>query len=695
MVSLYQGYLAISEEFVIKNLIFYNNRKQPMDGVKEKGDIEVLFRCFFPIPTPSKAAVEKYLLDTFKGLEVASIKTYALKNSFKATVTSNAADLILKGCEAAAKTTDGEGCKMCAVLQPQIMGLTAQLSELDSARYQLEEENKELQSRVAELSQRVTIREEANSVLKRSSTRRVSSSAAIDMEVIEGMLTHKQEQIEECRREMEAEVTRLNEEKQELQDKMDMLSLKVLEAHDMANEYIEKANKADSLQVLVEGLSKEKEEVIDDLKKMERDYNEKEEERKKVTDRLIEFKEKHKAEIAEAEAKYKEKSDELASLEVKNAEANEKILSLESASAKLSEELQTLKRNTELLEAAKATLEKDNERLKKEGSKSNAANNAKLQKQLKEKDEELRKFKENAKSEKELLMKIESLKTDNARLEMILKLTEEGKVRKEQELTQIKGKMHTEKSEVEMKEREEKEKSMADVRTRELDRLSEDLDAKTRQIEVQKEYIKEAQSRMEALQAKNKALQLDAEEKKAAMQHMQALKARQELLISENASLKAALLEQSGSATPSPGEEVKGSSSKKAQILEETKEMLANVIYAYKTLCSTAKKLMLQYDEKKLKLDAVLTMIGKANTAKKKEEFMEIMKGLETSIVFLKGIPDKVKSMKMIVGCLNEVGSRKKDKLKMYEEEIVSLKEAFEVASAKVDEYEERLVLFC
>lgn len=222
------------------------------------------------------------------------------------------------------------------------------------------------------------------------------------------------------------------------------------------------------------------------------------------------------------------------------------------------------------------------------------------------------------------------------------------------------------------------------------------MEAKIRQIGVQKELIVEIQKEIEELKTLNKSLQLDADEKNAAVQEAKALKSQQEILVKENADLKAVLLgQESDQSKPNPDEQTGTSSGKKAQILEEIREMLANVIYAYKTLSSNMKELKDRYGEKKLKLTNLLDRIKSINQVKKKEEFMAIIKLLEGQAIFLKGMPDKVKNMKLIISCLNEMSIAKKNKVKFYNDEILRCTEAIDVSESKINEYEDKLSLYC
>jgi len=688
-----------------------------MDGIKEKGDAkktEILFRCSFAITDPSEATIMKYLTDKFKGIEINSLKVYDVKNSVKATVTSNVADLLLKGCDAIQEKEirKGDGyCQMCSMLPMQIVALTQQLSEVDGSKSQLEEENKELKDRINELSQKAIIREEANDLTKKANFKKTP----MNMEVVEELIAEKQKQLDEMKQAMEIKIQELKEEKDELQNKIGVMTLKVLEESDKVKDVLEKANKVNELENVVKELMKDNEKGKANLNAMEMKYKEKTQECNEASDKIRQLEDKFKQLTIESEAKDEDIS---------------KLQGLE-AKAKLNDEMQVYKKSAERLENIKKNLESENEVLKKqmqdikkEKVKNNAANYEKVKAQLKEKEEEVKKLKERVISYKELHTRIEELKTDNLRLETIIKITEESKARLEQdiiilrntvkelkiakdsaaikvaeEIGSVTEKEMNERKEFEkklgneIKEREDKGKTITEVQLKELSKFKEDVEAKARQIEVQKELISGIQKEIKELNIKNKRLQLDADEKNAAVEEMKALKKKQELLINENGSLKEALLEQ-GKDNTKPKASVNNGDNLRAQILEEIKEMLTNAIYAYKTLSSNMKDFRESYEEKKLRMNNFFMKVERVNNAKRKEEYMEIIKNLEESSVFLKGIPNKVKEMTMVIACLNGVSAKKKEKMKYYNDQIARFKEIIDISDGKASEFEEKLAFY-
>ncbi len=205
------------------------------------------------------------------------------------------------------------------------------------------------------------------------------------------------------------------------------------------------------------------------------------------------------------------------------------------------------------------------------------------------------------------------------------------------------------------------------------------------------------QKELASLKALNKTLQNAADERAVAVELMESLQKQHELMVKENTDLKAALFEAENSMRSSETTSdsfIKAGGEKKVQIIEEIRQILAEVIYAYKTMGTNAKQYMSEFEEKKDRAQDFIGTVEKLTQSKKKEEQTAILKALEGEAVFLKGFPPKSDQSKLMVACLNQVATKKAGKMHAYEDEISKFNTMIGVSASKVTEYEQRLAFY-
>lgn len=200
---------------------------------------------------------------------------------------------------------------------------------------------------------------------------------------------------------------------------------------------------------------------------------------------------------------------------------------------------------------------------------------------------------------------------------------------------------------------------------------------------------------MEELKAENKKLKNAADEGAVAVEMMEKLQKQHDLMVKENTDLKAALFYaestvKSTEATPEGSKQ----DSKKTQVIDEIRQILAEVIYAYKTMGTNAKQFITTFDAKKDKAREYLAAVEKVSQMKKREDQVQILKALENDTTFLKAFPAKADQIKQILACLAATVEKKTGKVQIYDEEVQKFNTMATVAANKVTEYEERLALY-
>jgi len=312
------------------------------------------------------------------------------------------------------------------------------------------------------------------------------------------------------------------------------------------------------------------------------------------------------------------------------------------------------------------------------------------------------------------------LEADRNYKEKELKLSEERRERAERELIVIKGKFGSLEKIVlskveEIKNLKTKIADSNEVKSNEvivklnnnIEELSKKLlkynglkkkhaMQKKRILELESLAIgaKEVEAMKNKLEEHNKALQIADDAKNSAIDAFQSLKNQHEILLKENANLKAAVFTYETSNSSSKTKATSGNEEQKVQIVEEMREVLAEVIYAYKTMETNAKQYIMNIQEKQYKIQELTSKKDKVLQANKKEEALGLLKVLEQSLPFLKGIVDKLTNLKLISNCLKEVIKKKADKFSLYNEEIGKFKAFIEVAESKIQEYEKRLAQY-
>ncbi len=162
-------------------------------------------------------------------------------------------------------------------------------------------------------------------------------------------------------------------------------------------------------------------------------------------------------------------------------------------------------------------------------------------------------------------------------------------------------------------------------------------------------------------------------------------------MVKENTELKAVLYE-AESAGKNPGKAPTGD--KKLAITEEIRQILAEVVYVYKTLDTNAKQFMADFQEKRENAQKLVSRIADLPQMKRDMQVATV-KELAKDVVFLRGFPNiNSDALKVILACLSAESARKQEKVQRYDDEIAKFSTMLGVSKAKVDEYEQKLSFY-
>eukprot|EP01022_Parablepharisma_sp_SALTPOND_P014562 TRINITY_DN1994_c0_g1_i1.p1 TRINITY_DN1994_c0_g1~~TRINITY_DN1994_c0_g1_i1.p1 ORF type:complete len:946 (+),score=176.55 TRINITY_DN1994_c0_g1_i1:17851-20688(+) len=240
-----------------------------------------------------------------------------------------------------AAKSQGNFEEMVVMFQQQIATLSQQIESVDTEKSKLEQRNKILTQQVQEMTQKLAIRKETQTITGGKGDENVR----LQLDALEALISQKQKQFEE--------------EKLALQDKVAAMSLKILAEQEKTEHIIKKAKMADGLEKAVGGLEKEKETLAASLKTKEKEVAAKEKAYNEVAEKAEtlekEVKEKT-ANIGELEKKFKE-------AESKNNQLTGSVKKLEISKDLLTKEQETRDKKITALEAMRVELTTQNDRL--------------------------------------------------------------------------------------------------------------------------------------------------------------------------------------------------------------------------------------------------------------------------------------------------------------------------------------------
>lgn len=229
---------------------------------------------------------------------------------------------------------------------------------------------------------------------------------------------------------------------------------------------------------------------------------------------------------------------------------------------------------------------------------------------------------------------------------------------------------------------------------KEIIELEEKLLGKITFSKKLKEELEEAKETIESLKSANKKLEGELRRRAESAEDVETLTRQRDAVAKENSSLKETLFKYENLVpTALDGMTVDGAD-KKVSIIEEIRQFITEVIYAYKTLGTNMKELLHVYEAKKARASDFRDKREKLLSAKSKEEASAILSGLENKEVFLKGFTDKTVQVKLIQNCLKEISIKRMSKIDIYEEEIAKFKAIVDISDGKIREYEENLALY-
>jgi len=722
----------------------------------KKSKIEVLFKTIFLIKDPSKDEVKSFLEQTIEGLKVKSIEVHPGKSSYKALVSSNLITL-LTGQESFDDTTAGaertksffvsnssslmreapvslkekESGEMGALVsklrkelsdaknkeaelrssielfQEQLNSTSAKIEELDCEKERLEGDKKLLKDEIERLTARLEARARAN-----ISEGTSDSDLSKELAALEDILETKTKEYEE--------------DKRTLQDQLGLMSLKILAERDRSDQFIKKAEIAEALEQSIAPLEAENKSLKETLEAKNGEFAEKEKLLQENTKELEKLKNESKDQL--------KKIGKLESLirksEIKAASATERLKVEEKAKEDIAKQQEELKKKVTDLETLNAKLQS---KLLPEQQQT-ANNTIETSKQIEKLENELKaieelntslknKLAEAERAQEELKKQLNSGGIPNAKApetneqenqKIEDKKEQKGAIKEEESILQQKQKSN----DVELIDMRNElvatKEELSGVKTElnkvkiELEKTKEELEkahsANNKQVDNSKEESKEisdngignieqAARRIAELEALNKKLQKAAEDNESYAETIESLQKQRELMIKENADLKVSLYE--AEANKKNNENNENTNTRKVSIIEDIKQCISDVIYAYKTMNTNAKQSKKIYADKKEQVEDFLAIVEGLATLKKDDEQMTIIKNLKEDTEFLKGFPDEPDQLKIILSCLKVMAGKKQNKLEQYKDEIEKHKTMIQVATAKITEYEEKLGFYC
>eukprot|EP00826_Nyctotherus_ovalis_P054711 TRINITY_DN7188_c0_g1_i6.p1 TRINITY_DN7188_c0_g1~~TRINITY_DN7188_c0_g1_i6.p1 ORF type:complete len:781 (+),score=245.12 TRINITY_DN7188_c0_g1_i6:734-3076(+) len=343
--------------------------------------VEVLFKTMVLVNSIEEAALKTTLEDMFPGLKTKSIKVYAKDANIKAMVSSNIHTILEGEDESSSKrrntsihrpkviadpidtsnevkelrmrvmelekqlATGRVSQEMEQLFQEQVALSSRQIEKLDVEKNALENQNKKLKTLVEELSRKLSIRTEA----------KITNDHKSEVAALEKLIAKREKEFET--------------EKRELQDKVNAMSLKLINEREESKKLVQQASKVEPLENSVSTLRAEQKVLSDCILEKERTIKEKEvlcdeaNKRRKLAEKELEVKSKI---LREMEEKLREVE--------KDARHVETLNRLDASQLK---EIELLKKEVTLLQ-------KEMEECK--------SSNAKLAADFAEKNEELNQF---------------------------------------------------------------------------------------------------------------------------------------------------------------------------------------------------------------------------------------------------------------------------------------------------------------
>ena len=455
-----------------------------------------------------------------------------------------------------------------------------------------------------------------------------------------------------------------NSEKEMLESQLNTMSLAIVEERKKIEKFEKDAELVEGIKKNIDSLKKENlslkeqlEKKLEEIKEGKKEIDEKNEKLTKLENNIQSLKEKNitlEESVEKYELNIKNLEEQLKTINDKLTAQDEKVKNKESDINNIKDGL-TIKENAikeleESLNASKTEVDKLKQDIKTLNNNTMNRENTEIS-TLKLKLEH---------SEKINNMKIEQIKNLNAEIEKLKANT----ISLSTELVKIK-----------------EEQKMNYSKFENITKLSEELHLAKKTIEDLKE--------------KNKSLQIISDEKSVSTELIESMQKQREALLKENSNLKAALFE---AENPTKGKAIhdnKESESKSTKVIEEIQQILAEVIYSYKTMSTNGKEFLDFFIQKKDQAEEYISIVQKLQKVKKVSEQSELIESLKDDVTFLKGFPSKSDYNKIIINCLKEVADKKSEKLLEYGDEIGKYKSMIQISSNKVAEYEDRLTYYC
>jgi chromosome segregation ATPase len=630
----------------------------------------------FSVKGKTKALVTSNLISLLTGTEEYNQEDYQRNPSILNTIkkSDEIAELKIQNDNLAKKVESHKSIQETInMLYTQIHCLTEQLGIMDMGKCELENKNAMLEKEVKELRIKVHLNEELKSLMKGPQEDLFSK-----MEAYEDLIKQKQKQFAD--------------EKQILQDNISTMTLRMLDEQEKTEDIRKKAKLVDEMEQKLKVISDDNERLAHNLKgkeleleKITTQYTECNKQLQALTTNInqkeqqLKDLEEHYKEVEESNKKLLEDAKELK--EIKNTLLKEKMIVSETYAVyekektelveqnnKLESELEQINRYNDQYSSEKSLLVEEKLNLQKILHE-NQEYSKELEKKLKEYEvtiselgKEQKILKEQLEEHKHLLKKSKEayneqsiecakkqvivLEADKNHKEKELKLSEEKREKVERELIQMKGKFES--LEKIMLSKIEEIKNLK-IRIAELDDpivyLNQIEELKSKHAIQEKrvlglESLAIVASEVKVLENKlkelNKTLQLATDDRNSAIDAFESLQKQNEKLIKENADFKAAVFAYETSTNTPTTENISGNEEQKVQIVEEIRQILAEVIYAYKTMETNAKQYILNIQYKQQKIQELLAKKDKVLQAHKKEEALGSLKLLEPSLPFLK-----------------------------------------------------------
>ena len=503
-----------------------------------------------------------------------------------------------------------------------------------------------------------------------------------------------------------------DEEKKKLEDKIAYMNLKILSTEETIENIKEKNERVDNLERSFEATETENKSLKERLKSKEITINEMND----VISKLQKNIKENTVKINELQVKL---NDSEASLKLSNnkfkkkeKELNKVSLTIESSDKKVDD---GEKEKYELIDK-----------------------NKKLEIEIKEKNERIKKLTEEKEDmEKELIDKIKIDAEREFELESDLKAAEESNNNLKKQLEEFKScrsrnDMDNSKDnspdsrrksaeKIVMSKIEEikslhleicklKARSVSDIHNNEqYKKLKEELETEKKLHKICKEKLERIQNvsdkklieelalankTIENLKIKNKSATIMEDEKLAKSNITESFQKQYELLRKENLELKATLIEAENYSKSGGTDSSRDSNYKLSKVTDEFQQMAYEVISAYTTISTNSKSLLEYFKIKRIEAEGYIQAVLKLTSLGRSTDQERMIMELEEDIPFIKGFPKKSDQIKVIVNCLQRVANKKTQKIREYQEEIEKYIELMQMCDNKVNEYEQKMVIY-